>query len=96
MTTVKRCNAMSGAPTLNGVAGSLIAVLDACLVVGSGWLADPSVTVSGEIATATFSTGHSFEPDVIALVTGATPAGLNGEKRVLTSAPTRSRRHRHR
>lgn len=85
-TTVKHFHsAMSGAPTLNGVAGSLIAVLDACLVDGFGLKSADSVVVSGGIATATFSTGHSFEPDVIALVTGATPAGLNGEKRVLTT-----------
>lgn len=86
-TTVKHFHsAMSGAPTLNGTAGSLIAVLDACLVDGFGLKTADSVVVSGGIATATFSTGHSFEPDVIALVTGATPAGLNGEKRVLTTA----------
>ena len=86
-TTVKHFHsAMPGAPTLNGVAGSLIAVLDACLVDGFGLKTADSVVVSGGIATATFSTGHSFEPDVIALVTGATPAGLNGEKRVLTTS----------
>ena len=78
-------SAMSGAPTLNGVAGSLIAVLDACLVDGLGLKSADSVVVSGGTATATFSTGHSFEPDVIALVAGATPSGLNGEKRVLTT-----------
>lgn len=86
-TTVKHFHsAMSGAPTLNGVAGSLIAVLDACLVDGFGLKTADSVVVSGGIATANFSTGHSFEPDVIALVTGATPAGLDGEKRVLTTS----------
>lgn len=86
-TTVKHFHsAMTDAPTLNGVAGSLIAVLDACLVDGFGLKTADSVVVSGGIATATFSTGHSFEPDVIALVTGATPAGLNGEKRVLTTS----------
>lgn len=85
-TTVKHFHsAMSGAPTLNGVAGSLIAVLDACLADGFGLKTADSVVVSGGIATANFSTGHSFEPDVIALVAGATPAGLNGEKRVLTT-----------
>lgn len=87
MTTVKHFHsAMSGAPTLNGVAGSLIAVLDACLVDGFGLKTADSVTVSGGIGTANFSTGHSFEPDVIALVSGATPSGLNGEKRMLTTA----------
>lgn len=86
-TTVKHFHsAMPGAPTLSGTAGSLIAVLDACLVNGFGLKTADSVVVSGGIATATFSTGHSFEPDVIALAAGATPAGLNGEKRVLTTS----------
>lgn len=86
-TSVKHFHsAMAGAPTLNGVAGSLIAVLDACLVDGFGLKTADSVTVSGGVGTANFSTGHSFGPDVIALVSGATPAGLNGETRVLTTA----------
>lgn len=86
-TTVKHFHsAMTGAPTLSGTAGSLIAVLDACLKDGFGLKTADSVVVSGGIATANFSTGHSFEPDVIALFAGATPAGLNGEKRVLTTS----------
>ena len=86
-TTVKHFHsAMTGAPVLSGTAGSLIAVLDACLVNGFGLKTADSVVVSGGIATATFSTGHSFEPDVIALAAGATPADLNGEKRVLTTS----------
>lgn len=86
-TTVKHFHsAMTGAPTLSGTAGSLIAVLDACLTDGFGLKTADSVVVSGGIATANFSTGHSFEPDVIALFAGATPAGLNGEKRVLTTS----------
>lgn len=71
---------------LSGTAGALIAVLDACLVNGFGLKTADSMVVSGGIATATFSTGHPFEPDVVALVSGATPSGLNGEKPVLTAA----------
>lgn len=86
-TTVKYFHsAMPGAPVLSGTAGALIAVLDACLVDGFGLKTADSVVVSGGIATATFSTGHSFEPDSVALAAGATPAGLNGEKRVLTTS----------
>lgn len=79
---------MPGAPTLNGVAGSLIAVLDACLVDGFGLKSVDSLVVSGGIATLTIASGHSFEPDEVALVSGATPAGLNGEKRVLSTSTT--------
>ena len=87
MTTVKHFHsAMVGAPVLSGTAGSLIAVLDACLVTGFALKSAESLTVAGGIATLTISTGHSFEPDTIALIAGATPAGLNGEKRVLTTS----------
>lgn len=86
MSTVKYFHsAMTGAPTLNGTAGSLIAVLDACLVNGFGLRTVDSLVVSGNIATMTISAGHSFEPDTIALVSGATPAALNGEKVVLST-----------
>lgn len=78
--------AMTGAPQLGGVVGSLIAVLDACLVNGFGLKTADSVTVAGGIATMNFSTGHSFQPHSIALLAGATPAGLNGEQRILTTS----------
>jgi len=76
--------AMTGAPVLSGTVGSLIAILDACLVNGFGLKTADSVTVAGGIATMNFSTGHSFEAHAIALVAGATPAGLNGEQRILS------------
>lgn len=75
---------MTGAPALSGTAGSLIAVLDACLVNGFGLKTADSVVVAGGIATMNFSTGHSFQTHSIALVAGATPAGLNGEQRILS------------
>lgn len=77
-------DAMTGAPVLSGTAGALIAILDACLVNGFGLKTADSVTVAGGIATMNFSTGHSFEANAIALVAGATPAGLNGEQRILS------------
>ena len=76
---------LPGAPVLNGTAGSLIAVLDACLVTGWGLLTASSVTVSGGVATAAFSTSHAFEPDTILQVSGATPAGLNGQQRATST-----------
>lgn len=87
MTSVKFFHsAMPNAPVLSGTAGSLIAVLDACLADGFGLKTADSIVVAGGVATATFSTGHSFEPDTIMLVAGATPSGLNGEKCVLTTS----------
>lgn len=76
---------MTDAPVLNGVAGSFATLLDACLVNGFGLRTADSVTVSGGIATVTISVGHPLQVDMIALVGGASPSGLNGEKRVLSS-----------
>ena len=77
---------MVGAPVLSGTAGALIALLDACLVNGFGIKTADSVVIAGGVATVNYSTGHSFQPQSIAVISGATPAGLNGEQRVLTTA----------
>ena len=44
-------NAMRGAPVLNGVAGSLIGLLDTFLVDGWGLATANSLSVSGGVAT---------------------------------------------
>lgn len=77
---------LPGAPVLPGTAGSLLAVLDACLVNGWGLLTATSVVVAGEVATATFPTTHSFEPLTVARVAGAGTAAINGDKRVSTTS----------
>ena len=77
---------MTGAPVLSGTAGALIAVLDAVLVDGFGLGTITGLVVSGGIATATYGAGHPFMAGSVALIAGATPSGLNGEKRVLTVA----------
>jgi len=73
------------APELSGTAGALIAVLDACLVDGFGLQAVNSLVVSGGIATLTVASTPSAAADRVVLVAGATPAGLNGEQRVLAT-----------
>lgn len=77
-------SAMIGAPTLSGTPGALIAVLDACLVNGFGAGAVDSITVAGGIATVVRGAGHPFEKGSVAEIAGAVPAGLNGQKRVLS------------
>lgn len=71
----------TGAPVLNNTAGSMISVLDACLVTGFNTKAITSITVAAGVATATCA-GHGFSgvygKDV--LIAGATPAALNGRK----------------
>lgn len=73
---------------LSGTAGSLINVLDACLINGFNLKTLTSLSVSGEIATATVATGHGYAIGQIVLIAGATPAGLNGEWRVASATAT--------
>jgi hypothetical protein len=75
---------MTGAPQLSQAAGSMIGILDACLVNGWGTVTASSLVVAGGVATATFASGHPFEVDALALFAGAAPAGLNGEQRILS------------
>jgi len=80
---------MSGAPSITGAAGTLIAVLDACLVNGFG-SQTVTIVVAASVATVTLSnvSTNPFDTHTVASVSGATPSGLNGEKRVLTKTAT--------
>lgn len=79
---------MSGAPVLSGEVGKLIPVLDACLVNGFGSVTLSSLVVAGGVATATQSTAHNFLDHAVILIAGATPSGLNGEKRIVRVSNT--------
>ena len=78
---------MPGAPALRGQVGSLIALLDACLVNGWGSQTASSVIIAGGVATATFPSDHAAAVESVVLVAGATPSGLNGEQKVTAVAP---------
>lgn len=77
---------MPGAPVLNGTPGSLLAVFDAALNTGLGLTPVTALSVTGGIATLTLPMGHSMIPNCVALIAGATPAGLNGEKRIISTS----------
>ncbi|MBX9935322.1 MAG: hypothetical protein K2Y10_01885, partial [Burkholderiaceae bacterium] len=79
-----------GAPVLNGVAGSLIAVLDACLVTGFGLRVASSMVVTGGVATLTLpnDSKNANLLDSIILIDGASVAALNGEQRVTSATST--------
>lgn len=81
---------MPGAPVLSGTVGSLIAVLDACLVNGFAVSAVSGLVVASSVATATIAAGHSAEVGSVITVSGAAPAGLNGEKKVLAVNPAKT------
>lgn len=88
-TSVKRIHeSMRGAPVLNGVAGSLIGLLDAFLIDGWGMATASSLSVTGGVATLTMPTGSEFEDHCVVLIAGATPASLNGEQRISTTNGT--------
>lgn len=76
---------MYGAPTLNGVAGSLIAVMDACLLNGFGLQTANSVVVAGNVATVNLPNAPVGWQNAVINVSGATPAGLNGDQRVVAA-----------
>lgn len=78
-------SAETGAPTLNNAAGSLIGVLDACLITGFRPITLTSLSVSGGVATATFA-GHGNEADRLVDIGGAAVGALNGRKRIQSSA----------
>ena len=86
-TSVKFFNeAMPGAPVLNGVAGSLIGVLDACLATGFGLRSATSLVVSGGVATLNLPSDvkNAALLHSVILVEGVTGAltALNGEQKV--------------
>lgn len=77
---------MVGAPVLNGTAGSMLAVLSACLVDGFDVKAATSLVVAGGVATLSFAGSHSAVVDSVVLVSGVTGplTALNGEQKVMT------------
>lgn len=68
-----------GAPTINGVAGSLITALDAILVNGYGQVNVSSIARSGTTATVTTATAHGLATGDVALIAGAAETEYNGE-----------------
>lgn len=80
----------TGAPTLNGTAGALIGLLDACLLNGFGAGALDSLAVAAGVATATRSAGHPFEVGSVVAISGASVSGgsINGQHRVTAVTST--------
>lgn len=80
----------TGAPTLNGTVGSLIAVLDACLVNGYNQVNVSSMTRSGSTVTVACATAHGYENPLtnywvqngvgnVCTIAGATQTEYNGD-----------------
>ena len=73
-----------GAPMLNNAAGSLISVLDACLVTGFNTVGITSVTISGNVATVVTAANHGLVVGNRVTVTGVSITAVNGDKTVAT------------
>ncbi|MDI9720486.1 hypothetical protein QM294_06585 [Acinetobacter junii] len=74
----------TNAPQLQNAYGSMINVLDACLVNGFGSQTVSTLTASGTTVTATFGAAHNFKQYQVIKITGATQTEFNGEHRILT------------
>lgn len=75
-------NTNIGAPALSDSWGSIIDVLDACLVDGFGAQVVSSLTADGKTATVTFGAAHKFLQHQVIKITGANQAEFNGEYRI--------------
>lgn len=67
-----------GAPILNATVGSLLAVLDACLVTGFPAVDVVSITVEDNVATVQTDGTHGFATDDFAQISGAAEVEFNG------------------
>lgn len=79
---------MQGAPTLSGTAGAGITFFDAVLKDGFGSLTLDSLAVASDVATGTYSSGHAYLQWSVIEIAGATPSGLNGQKRITSVTGT--------
>ncbi|WP_219211950.1 hypothetical protein [Variovorax boronicumulans] len=79
---------MANAPVLTKQPGSLVALLDACLVLGFDAKTATSLTVADGVATLQHPGTHAAVPDSVILVSGVTGAltALNGEQKIVSKA----------
>lgn len=72
----------NNAPVLDNIYGTMLDVLDACLVNGFEVGSVSSLTTSGKTVTATFSSSHNLQKYQVIKITGATQSEFNGEHRI--------------
>lgn len=71
-----------GAPQLTSVAGSLFAILDACLIDGFTAFSLLSLSIASNVATATTSTAHGLRDAAVVEIAGSSITEANGVFRV--------------
>ncbi len=77
-------SSMQGLGSFGATAGSRLPTLKQMLRDGFNSLQLTSLVVSGNIATATRSSGHGYEAKQVVEISGASPSSLNGEWRIAT------------
>lgn len=80
----------NNAPQLQNAYGSMIGVLDACLIDGIQIGVVSSLTASGTTVTATFGAAHNLMQYQVIKITGANQTEFNGEHRILSIPDTSS------
>ncbi|WP_180072644.1 hypothetical protein [Acinetobacter sp. YH12200] len=80
----------NNAPQLQNAYGSMINVLDACLINGINIGTVSSLTATGTTVTALFSSAHNLMQYQVIKITGANQSEFNGEHRILTVPNTQS------
>lgn len=77
---------MLGAPgeLSYAIAGTAIAMFDACLVDGWGVTTVTALEIASGVATMTFASGHPFQQYVVAEIAGAALPVLNGQHRIIS------------
>lgn len=87
--SVKRYySGMPGAPSLTGVAGSLISLLNAVLIDGFNAKSISSASQSGGVATVTTSAAHMYQPQDVIVISGANESVWNDEFRITSVSAT--------
>lgn len=76
----------NNAPVLDNIYGTMLDVLDACLVNGFEVGSVSSLTTSGKTVTATFSSSHNLQKYQVLKITGANQPEFNGEHSI-TNVP---------
>lgn len=72
----------TGAPQLSGQTGTLVSVLNACLVTGFNLRTLTRITRADALATAFADAGHGFREGDMVLLSGALETAFNGEFRI--------------
>lgn len=74
----------TNAPQLQNTYGSLLEILDACLLNGFGAQTITSLVAAGRQVTADFGQAHNFLQYQVINISGATPIEFNGQHRILS------------